>query len=412
MTKLPLDYTNIIFFVMIFFLPSFGYVALNSSSLALGFLLSLLILWVFAFDKLIHLKLSKNLKIIAILFTIHTSLIVFFSNNFDFAKAIPSIILLVFVILSALLFSQRLEKIDDLLFINILKICTIIILFLGIFSLLFEFNLFGYADYAKSIFPFAEPRHFVTSTGSFILTSSLYLSKNKKIFLGILIPLFIFGFQSVVLICLFLMFLFFVFLLDIKRQLFNILFILIVTLSIFLFIGDSDYFSSRFDFSSQNTNLTVLVFFQGWDEMYHSIRFTDGFGVGFQNMGSIPPSPISKLIKSLSGGFYMNRNDGAFLASKIISEFGVLGIFFILIYLRAFFRSLFVLTKMILKNKNPISRFNERSLVVFAHMNIVFLIIEVFAAGTGYFTTGAFLFIVSLIILENDSQKKLQDYHG
>ncbi|MAT79597.1 MAG: hypothetical protein CMD13_02550 [Flavobacteriales bacterium] len=411
MIKFPLAYTNIIFFVMIFFLPSFGYVALNSSSLALGFLVSLLLIWIFSFDKFIHLKLSKNLKIISILFAIHTSFIIFFGNNFDLAKAIPSIILIVFVILSALLFSQKLEKIDDLLFINIIKICTIIILSLGIFSLLFEFNFLGYSEYEKSIFPFAEPRHFVTSTGSFILTSSLYLSKNKKIFLGILMPLFIFVFQSVVLIFFFLMFLFFVFLLDIKKQFFNVFFIFIITLSIFSLIGDSDYFSSRLDFSSQNTNLTVLVFLQGWDEMFHSIRLTDGFGVGFQNMGNLPPSPISKLIKSLSGGFYMNRNDGAFLASKIISEFGFLGIFFVLLYLKAFFRSLFFLINMILKNKNPLKRFNKRSLVVFAHMNIVFLIIEVFAAGTGYFTTGVFLFIMSLIILENDSKQKITRFH-
>lgn len=401
--------TKFIFLIMLIFLPSFGYVALNLSSLTFGVFTSLLLLWTFSSNTLVNLKLSKKSQALFLLFFIHI-VMSFFLSNMDFTKTVPSLILLVFIILSALLFSQKLEKIDNLSFINVLHSCSKLILFFAVFSLFLGNNFLGYDNFPKSIFPFAEPRHFVTSSGSLLLFSAFYASPKNKTILSLLFPIFIFVFESVVFLAFYMIIFYFLYLLNIKKS-FQATFLAIIFFMTTLYLfADLSYFSERLNFSSSNLNLTALVYMQGWNEIFYSLKETNGFGVGFQNMGILKPTIISEVIYELAG-FYKNRNDGSFLASKIISEFGFIGVLFVLLYLKQFYSS-FTELKKYLKNKNSLNFKNQISpIFIFAHTHVVFFIIEMFAAGTGYFTTGVFLFIVSLIILKNDSHKKIQEYY-
>jgi len=83
--------------------------------------------------------------------------------------------------------------------------------------------------------------------------------------------------------------------------------------------------------SSQNENLSSLIYLKGWQDGLANISRTFGFGLGFNMMGCIPlpDVPIRDLL-SVPGSNDLNNEDGSFLLSKLMSEFGIFGILFFL----------------------------------------------------------------------------------
>lgn len=92
-----------------------------------------------------------------------------------------------------------------------------------------------------------------------------------------------------------------------------------------------------------NTNLSSLVYLQGWSDAIQNLTRTWGLGLGFNMMGCNPvPSNPSRSVISTMGLSGLNDFDGSFLFSKGTSE---LGIFFLILMLALSFISIKILNK-------------------------------------------------------------------
>jgi hypothetical protein len=177
---------------------------------------------------------------------------------------------------------------------------------------------------------------------------------------------------------------------------------------------DLSYFSDRIPFIHDpgtliydKNDLTALVYMQGWEEIGKSIVETEGIGVGILNMDKTKPGYYGELIYYIVGE-YQNRGDGSFLASKIVSEFGVIGVYILLIYGLYFSKSIkyfYRLNRKWYSEARKSSPINEPVYLVFAHSAIVTSVIEIFLRGTSYFTSGMFLLITAIFIVEAKHHK-------
>jgi hypothetical protein len=97
------------------------------------------------------------------------------------------------------------------------------------------------------------------------------------------------------------------------------------------------YFAERLDVSTYrsdlSTNLSVLVYVQGWEFISESFQITKGWGLGFQQLGVVPLHSLASAQIYQLAALELNEQDGGFLVAKIVSEFGVAGIVFSALYI-------------------------------------------------------------------------------
>lgn len=81
--------------------------------------------------------------------------------------------------------------------------------------------------------------------------------------------------------------------------------------------------------SSANENLSSLVYLKGWQDALANTARTYGFGLGFNMMGCspLPDIPLRPLF-DVPERSNLNNEDGSFLFSKLLSEFGIFGFAF------------------------------------------------------------------------------------
>ena len=101
---------------------------------------------------------------------------------------------------------------------------------------------------------------------------------------------------------------------------------------------DLTYFSDRLKLTTDSDNLSVLVFVQGWQLAYNSLKETYGLGIGIQQLGfvKVETEAGDTIIRLL--GRNVNDTDAGLTFGKIVSEFGLLGVFLIIIYLKYFYK--------------------------------------------------------------------------
>ena len=81
--------------------------------------------------------------------------------------------------------------------------------------------------------------------------------------------------------------------------------------------------------SANDSNLSSLVWLNGWSQAYQTLISTNGLGLGFNQMGCgrfYNIGNFSSLIQDSFDGDMLNSEDGSLLSSKLISEFGILGV--------------------------------------------------------------------------------------
>ncbi len=81
------------------------------------------------------------------------------------------------------------------------------------------------------------------------------------------------------------------------------------------------------------TNISSLVYIQGWQDAVYNLKRTSGFGLGFNQMGCDPIPQVSARSLLATMHYASNADDGSFLVSKIVSEFGVWGICLVFYFL-------------------------------------------------------------------------------
>jgi hypothetical protein len=241
---------------------------------------------------------------------------------------------------------------------------------------------------------FSENSHYALSFLPFLLYMVVLSSWRKKLFflfMGCLIALILHsvtllvGTIAVAIIALRL------------RQLVFLSIIAIPILMVAMDYIDIGYFSSRLDFL--NPNLSMLSFMNGWEKAYLNLKDSYGIGVGFQQLGFLgsEEGEILKVLRitysKVGVGFEnINRFDGSFVASKLISEFGILAVMLLVAYLVYLARSVRWLHEVSMNGRETVD-----CRKVFFQACFVMFFIDLFLRGTGYFSSSGFLFIASLV---------------
>lgn len=348
-------------------------------------------------------KLSISIKEggVLLIFLFYTLYIPFFNNGVIEYKGIFSYILLSSIFLTSkqvasYILKNCVAKDFDLA----IKSISFFYLILGVVSVFIRPEFLNYHNYIKSSFPFSEPSHYVITCIPFFIYTVLS-SKRFIMFVYLSLMLFLsWKFPSVIMIAATILTLFLILL----RAKYN--YIMYMFLFLFLSLaskyvidlGMADYFVSRLNFSLENKNLTALVYIQGWGDLITNLRNTNGIGLGFQLMGTNEPTEWNKVIYNISGE-YKNISDGSFLASKLISEFGLIGVGLLLMYAKLAVECLIKISSELKKNiHNPILLFSSISIVSFS--------IELFLRGIGYFSSSVVVFLISVNLIRKFSWEK------
>jgi hypothetical protein len=378
--------------------PSLIFVVSKQSSLAVGLFVANLLLLSFLARNFLILKLKKN----SFLFFCFV-MIVLMSNAiysflvFDEGKPLFSILPLLVMVVTAYLFSEFLVSVKVEALTNSLFLILTIILFLGYLKLIYVPETLGYIK-EIAVFPFSENSHFALVFGMFAVAYSFVGSWKLVFFILVNLQLLAFLYPSLTLVVFSLLVLL-SFFLRLKAFYFKIsvAFVFpVFVLLVFAFMYSLEYFASRLTFHDTQ-NLTTLVFLQGWELSYLNFINTNGFGLGFQMLGSVNTTlgGFSDLIVKINSNVASNIHDGGFLAAKIIAEFGIVGLFFILFYfyflIKLFFKS------NVLVNKDFLIDKDKKILIMYGFLFSFF--VEMFFRGYGYFSPGLFMFMTAFFAL-------------
>jgi len=365
----------------LYFVSNFG-----ASSMAMGILIFSSLVYIVNIEYLNRLyRLKKKFALLIILFLLYLVITVFITNNFLNLKAYLSVFSLLFVFGAAYLTSYSLKYTDNRLIYRTIKYTFLIFMLLGLYHLIFIGG-------ARNPFPFSEASHYGLFIGPFsvalyVLSSSKFLKFfiiSWVISAGILFP------NTTVL-----MYAFLILLLHIKLNIKNIILVILGGIIFINIIFNNDYFYDRIFFWNEQSskNLSSLVYLQGVQDAYYSFTSTNGFGIGFQQLGTQKSSEAGLIIQELMGNETgLNRQDGGFTAAKIIAELGFLGIGLLILY--------FIIVKKAfsyLSNCLNSKRYDAN--LVISYSFIYAYLIELFVRGAGYFTQGSFLFFVAVSYL-------------
>ena len=152
----------------------------------------------------------------------------------------------------------------------------------------------------------------------------------------------------------------------------------------------------NFSDAGNSTNLSSLVYLNGWVAAFQYLRETNLLGVGFNLMGCEGgiQTEISSIIIELSGA-YLNYNDGSFLMSKLISEIGILVVPLIFALLSGILKAVKIIFEVIVKNKVT------SAIDIFASIFLLSGFIFLFIRGAGYFSIPFLNIVFSYGILRN-----------
>jgi hypothetical protein len=155
---------------------------------------------------------------------------------------------------------------------------------------------------------------------------------------------------------------------------------------------DLTYYTDRLNFDwASSTNLSSLVYVQGWQMLQESISRTYAWGLGFQQLGIVYTNVPASFRINMVLGYDLNLQDGGFILSKVISEFGIVGMALVGAYLYVAIKAFFRLRSV----SKGLSRYSSGE--VFACSCVMGYFIELTIRGTNYFT-GTFVLMLCGIL--------------
>ena len=385
------------FFALAIF-PSVFRMIFGESSIRNGLIMAMVVFFVLAIpfghryfvtSKII----LVNLSILFMVCCFHLISALFYPDS-DPGRVIGSIMLLLVMSFMSVVFVTTLETLKAEAFHKIVLVGSHFLIFLG--YLVIALNVTSIRP-SRNMILFTEPSHYAICLVPFLFYAAYTSGKERYTILYILsgvgIGLIL---KSLTLLvgCLMIIVLCF------GRRFFKLTFMIAAAAVAALFL-DLDYFSQRLDMSSDNENLSTLVFLSGWERAYLSFIGSYGFGLGFNQLGIVgPQGELQPLIQSLTDGVSrLNVRDGGSTASKLIAETGWLGLSLLIFY---FFSSIKILKQLITR------RIQGSRDIFFCGMFLIFSI-ELFVRGMGYFSILSFLFLSSIYsihrnkILKNSS---------
>ena len=387
---------NIFFFSTLFYsifvLPSFISILLKSSSKREGLYLSIIFTFIYLVIKCKKIYRIKNFiiffTIILILYTnLQTLILTNYFSLINFQRFLYSLIFLITLLIVSFVFVDILTSVSDKNISIVLKSAFFILSLDLIFSLV-DGRL---VSSEKELFLFQEPSHFsliYIPVSSFIIFNSKF---NKSFFIIIFIFCISYYIKSLTLLvgCLIIAFTFFA-----KKRMYvsSILFLSLFTILLF----STPYFNERISFSENNLNLSLLIFLDGWERAYLANILTDGLGIGFNQLGFYGIKGFFRELMINMNAATINLYDGGSTSCKVVAEFGLLGIIFILSYL-------VIIMKYFLRFlKTPI--LTSKGILTYSFFLGSFL--ELFVRGTGYFNPGIVMFFIALFSNETYKRKE------
>jgi hypothetical protein len=311
-------------------------------------------------------------------------------SEVDDVRFLLSLALLFSISFASISFVTTLDVLKDEFFHKMILFGFYFLMFLG--YIIFIRRIFlGYTDHSTlsslSFIFFSETSHYALTFFPFLFYAVYTSSKNIYSVLYIIGSIFLaLTIQNVTLLvgCLLVCFITY------GGRRFWLLGLAISILVFTIIYLDVSYFLERLDFTEASSllNPTMLVFLSGWERAYLSFFDSFGVGVGFQQIGIVGPEGnfqimLQNLHHQEKG---LNWNDGGTLGSKLIVEFGFLGLMLLLLYC---FFAINILIKFWLQK---IKGFKN---IFFFGVYLVFSI-ELFIRGMGYFSLTSFMFISSM----------------
>lgn len=384
-------------------LPSFIKVTYQEKSLAPGLILvATLHIYLYMIIKAFNVRFNRNLIVFVLLallflflFSIK-SLLIYGETKPIFSCLGLSVLFLCAYFYSSYLLSLSFSQIHKAL---VLTISVLLILgWIGVFYKPYYFN---YQLYPKAVFPFSEHSHYALSIGFLILCYNFIGSKKINIFFNIQLFLLSVIFPNLTLLIFFILSLLVYAIRFFKPT--TILFAFFNILLSFYFVLKIPYFYDRINVL-ETSNLSALVWLQGWELIILNWWKYLGFGLGFQMLGSKITSTgyFSGLIQNILQGSMLNLQDGGFLASKVIAEFGIIGIVISITYIYFIIKLLLDLRKYYSKNIS----FSLKKKLLFKAFLFSF-VVEYFFRGYGYFSPQLFFVLVAIFSLYNNRFNKI-----
>lgn len=363
----------------------------GASSMAEGVVLSIFISFLALYKKSFDIFVfSKKFVFCFLFFVIYILLCNILIGSWS-SKANFSAALVFFIFQFAYFFSKN-PSLENGLNKRVILIIFAILVCVGFINVLTEFSI-GKALYDKNkvLFPFGEPSHYALFFGPFFITTFCHVKRIGKIIILVLVSLLALKIESSTIF----IYLFLALLLMARGSIYSFFVFTPVIFFVLYFLLQDDYYLSRVSLSSDSTNLTALVYLQGLQDAYNSFMSTSGVGLGFQMLGTQPISFAGLQIGYLMGGEYLNRQDGGFLAAKLIAEFGLFGFFILILYMKFFVKSYFILS-----DKKGVG---VNCSFIFCLSCVYCAFVEFFVRGVGYFSPTIFFMIVSIFFLRRMS---------
>jgi len=318
-------------------------------------------------------------------------------------RAMLSLLVLAALLSGAFMVSAILNRVSDASLERALAFIRIVFVVFAALSVL-GIQLVAVSQYVsseKSVFPFAEPSHFAIAFSPLLFHACLVNRGWRQIFwliVGFAIAYLLRNLSLVVatgaaaLVCL-----------PISR-------LLPAGLALVAAMGllDIDYFTDRLDLTAQTQNLSTLIYRQGWELVLDAVQRTGGWGIGFQQLGFVPfdsPSAnvLFRILRSDS-----NILDGGFVAAKLLSELGAIGLALILAYIYLGARLGWKLRRSIASGTSLPPK------LVFSGAVVCGYSIELFVRGLGYFSGSALLLIAAILMMRNVTRysRPMDDAHA
>lgn len=158
---------------------------------------------------------------------------------------------------------------------------------------------------------------------------------------------------------------------------------------------DLSYYTERIDFfSDNNSNLSNLVYVQGWQLLFEGLERSSFLGQGFQQLG-IHGTDVAaaQIINAMMQGEDLNLLDGSFLLAKLGAELGIFGLTIAAAATAYALRSILILRRV------ATGQLHVPAVIVFAHSTMASLLLRLYVRSGGYFNGEMFLTLIAAWIL-------------
>lgn len=366
------------------FIPSAAMMLMGAGSMLPGLIIScLFICWAALLSRRRFLPFSKSRRLRSLIYFLlaifaHSGIVAVLGGAMDWLRLSGSLFAFVIILFAATEVGGFLKNLPDKSLNRILVVSFWVLIVLGLISAVVP-PVFPPITHPRPVVFFIEPSHyslvlipfagylFIKSGGwrrwalAFAIIAWGLLLESVTLLVGVAIIL-----LSVLPI----------------RQF--ILFSMIALIALLVTEFDINFLTSRIVLSAESDNLSNLVLVQGWERAGLSLMDTIGVGLGFQQFGVWgPQGEIQEAIYVLAGD-YLNYYDGGSSASKLVAEFGFVGVMLLGAFCRFWYRSTLIIKVAL---NSPSMRAWDTFLCVIPSA----IAVELFVRGVGYFSFGLVL---------------------